>query len=95
MRTAKVRPAIVVSNNKYNSMSNDVVVVPLTTNLQSRDYSFVITNDDLERGRLIKDSNIKVDKIFSVDKNLIRLTIGRVRIRVHRRIKELVTGLIN
>jgi len=94
LRTSKVRPAIVISNNEYNSKFDDIIAVPLTTNLKFRDYAFVITNKDLDRGRLIKDSNVKVDRIFSVDKNLVRFTIGRVNRNVHRMIKEIISELI-
>jgi len=94
LRTSKVRPAIVISNNEYNNKSNDMIVVPLTTNLQSRCYSFVITNSDLDRGRLIKDSSVRVDRILSVDKNLVRLAIGRVNRRVQSRIKKMISELI-
>lgn len=94
LRTSKVRPAIVISNNEYNSKFDDIIAVPLTTNLKFRDYAFVITNKDLDRGRLIKDSNVKVDRIFSVDKNLVRFAIGRVNRNVHRRIKEIISELI-
>ena len=94
LRTSKVRPAIVISNSEYNKNSGDIIAVPLTSNLKIRDYAFLITNRDLERGRLIVDSNVKVDRIFSVDKKLVRLTIGRVSRNVHKRIKEIITELI-
>jgi len=94
LRTSKVRPAIVISNNEYNRNSDDIIAVPLTSNLKIRDYALLITNRDLERGRLIMDSNVKVDRIFSVDKKLVRLTIGRVSRKVHRRIKEIISELI-
>jgi len=94
LRTSKVRPAIVISNNEYNRNSDDIIAVPLTSNLKIRDYALLITNRDLERGRLIMDSNVKVDRIFSVDKKLVRLTIGRVSRNVHRRIKEIISELI-
>ena len=68
--------------------------MPLTSNLKIRDYAFLITNRDLERGRLIVDSNVKVDRIFSVDKKLVRLTIGRVSRNVHKRIKEIISELL-
>ncbi|MGH9877032.1 MAG: type II toxin-antitoxin system PemK/MazF family toxin [Nitrososphaerales archaeon] len=94
LRTSKVRPAIVISNNEYNNNSNDIIVVPLTTNLTSKDYAFVITNNDLDRGRLIKDSNVRVDRILSIDKNLVRLVIGRVNRHVQGRIKKIISELI-
>jgi mRNA interferase MazF len=95
LRTSKVRPAIVLSNNEYNKIFDDILAVPLTTNLTFRDYAFVITNRDLDSGRLIKSSNVKVDRIFSVNKNLVKLTIGRVNRNVHRRIREILYELIS
>lgn len=94
LRTSKVRPAIVVSNDEYNSKFDDIIAVPLTTNLKFRDYAFVITGRDLEWGELIKESNVKVDRIFSVDKKLVRLAIGRVNMNIHRRIREIISELI-
>jgi mRNA interferase MazF len=63
---AKVRPALVLSNDTYNSASLDAVVLALTSNLSRLDYSVLITNSDLESGRLPVDSAIRVDKPFSV-----------------------------
>ena len=94
LSASKVRPAIVISNDEYNSKFDDIIVVPLTMNLKFKEYAFVITNKDLVRGRLIKDSNVKVDRIFSVEKRLVRLTIGRVNRNVHKRIKKIIFGLI-
>jgi mRNA interferase MazF len=63
---ARVRPALVLSNDTYNSASLDAVVLALTSNLSRLDYSVLITNSDLESGRLPVDSAIRVDKPFSV-----------------------------
>jgi mRNA interferase MazF len=63
---AKVRPALVLSNNTYNSTNLDAVVLALTSNLSRLDYSVLVTNSDLESGRLPVDSAIRVDKPFSV-----------------------------
>ena len=61
---AKVRPALVLSNDRYNSTSLDAVVLALTSNLSRLDYSVLVTNSDLESGRLPVDSAIWVDKGF-------------------------------
>lgn len=95
LRASKVRPAIVISNDRYNNKFEDIIAVPLTTNLKFRDYAFVITSKDLERGKLIRESSVKVDRIFSVDKKLVRMTIGRVNRNVHRKIKRIINGLIS
>ncbi len=94
MKSSKVRPVLVLSNNKYNSKFEDFVAVPLTTNLKSRAYSVLISNKDLESGRLIVESNIKVDRIFSVNKNLVRMSIGKINTDVHNRIKKIIIELV-
>lgn len=82
----KVRPAIVLSNERIKT-SKDIIVVPLTSNLTLDDpVSFIIKNDDLEEGTLIVSSRVKVERIFSVDKRLIKKTIGKVKQDVHQRI---------
>lgn len=95
LTTTKVRPVIVLSNNEYNEKSPDIVVVPMTTNLQLREYAVFLTNKDLESGKLIKNSKIKVDRIFSISKKLIRMKIGKVKKEVHEKIKEILYELVS
>lgn len=94
LKSSKVRPALVLSNNEYNRKFEDFIAVPLTTNLVSRQYSVLLTNRDLESGRLIVDSNVKVDRIFSVSKKLVRMNIGRINKDAHCRIKKIIVELI-
>ncbi len=79
LASAKVRPAVVLSNDKYNRNSEDFVAVPLTSNLRLRDYAIRITSNELESGKLIVDSKVKADRIFSVSQRLVRMKIGRIR----------------
>jgi mRNA interferase MazF len=85
LASAKVRPAVVLSNDKYNRSSEDFVAVPLTSNLKLRDYAILITRNELESGKLIVDSKVKVDRIFSVSQRLVRMKIGRIRVDVHEK----------
>ena len=94
LKTQKVRPAIVISKDDYNQKFEDVIAIPMTSNLEIRDYVILISNDDLESGQLIKDSKIKVDRIFSVSKNLIKLKIGKIKVEVHKRIIEILLELV-
>lgn len=94
LKSSKVRPVLVLSNDKYNDKFEDFIAVPLTTNLKSRGYSIVISNKDLESGRLIVESSIKVDRIFSVNKNLVRMNIGKINTNIHNKIKKIITELV-
>ena len=94
LKSSKVRPVIVISNDEYNKKSEDIVVVPITTKLKTRQYELLISNKDLESGKLIKDSKIKVDRILSISKKLVRMKIGKVQKEVHGKIKEILFKLL-
>ena len=95
LQSSKVRPAIVLSNNKYNRNSEDFVAVPLTSNLKLRDYAISVTNNELESGNLIVDSKVKVDRIFSVSQRLVRMKIGRITPEIHERITGILFELLH
>ncbi len=63
---SKVRPALVISNDAYNGIYLDAIVVALTSNITNSQYKILITHSDLERGRLPVDSAVRCDKPFSV-----------------------------
>ena len=86
LTSSNVRPAIVLSNDKYNGRSEDFVAVPLTSNLRLRDYAMLITNNELESGGLIVDSKAKVDMVCSVSQRLVRTKIGRIRSEFTRKL---------
>jgi mRNA interferase MazF len=94
LKGSKVRPAIVLSNDRYNHRSEDFIAAPLTSNLKLRDYAIPITNDQLETGRLIVDSKVKVDRVFSVSQQLVRMKIGRVKAAIHEKITSTLFELL-
>ena len=94
LKTSKVRPAIILSNDKYNKKSRDVVVVPLTSNLTKTDYDLVITNKNMEEGSLIVDSRAKVNRIFSVEKKLIKMNIGKINKKTFLEIKTVLSKFV-
>jgi mRNA interferase MazF len=94
LKSSKVRPVLVLSNDKYNRKFEDFIAIPLTTNVKSREYSVLVTNKNLERGRLIIDSNVKIDRIFSINKNLVRMNIGKINKDTYTRIKKILVDLI-
>lgn len=95
LQTSKVRPAIVISNDRHNRRSEDFVAVPLTSNLKYRDYAILVTNEALEKGNLIVDSKAKVDRIFSVSERLVRMNIGRVKKELHESIVSTLLELLH
>jgi mRNA interferase MazF len=47
LKSQRRRPVIVISNDRYNAISPDMIVVAMTSNLDIDPNSFIITNNDL------------------------------------------------
>ena len=52
-----------------------------------------VTSLDMEYGELVVDSNVRIDKIFSVEKRIIARRIGRVDKKTHTAIRKLLFAL--
>jgi len=60
LKRSKFRPALVISNSRYNSTSLDVIVLRITSK-SKREWAIEITNKDVESGFLEVESYVKVD----------------------------------
>jgi mRNA interferase MazF len=86
-QNSKVRPAIVVSNDYYNTKSADCILVPLTTVIKDEPYSILVTQDDLASGELLRTSRVRADKIFNIEKSIISMKIGVITEKTFDKIK--------
>ncbi len=84
---SKVRPAIIISNDNFNKRCEDCIMIPLTTVIKDEPFSLVINQDSLESGKLLKQSRVRIDKIFTIKKNLIIMKIGKINDKALERIK--------
>ena len=94
LTSSKKRPVLVLSNDDYNSKTDDIIVAAITSNLTSKDYSVFITNSDLLEGNLIADSCVRVDKIYTLAQNIVIKKFGEVNENVMNEVKNKVNGLI-
>jgi len=94
LASQKKRPAIIISCDKYNETNEDIVVVALTSNIENRDFTVTLTNNDLENGTLKVTSMIRVDKIYTLNKSIVIRTFGRVKSDILIKIKDLILKLI-
>lgn len=74
----KQRPVLILSNNHDNSMSDDIITCGITSNLKDSKHSVLIDNIDLEEGIIPLKSRIKVDKLFTLEKSIIRKKIAKI-----------------
>lgn len=84
---SKVRPAIIISNNDFNKKCQDCVMVPLTTVIKDELFSLIINQDCMETGKLLKESRIRIDKLFTVNKKLIIMKIGKINSKTFDKIR--------
>lgn len=94
LSTKKQRPVLVISNDYFNSTSQDFLVSAITSHLRNIDYSIIITSDDLKEGELKITSAVKADKIYTLSQNIVKKKFGHVNkkilIEVVDKVKELL-----
>ena len=90
----KVRPAIVISNNNFNKKSEDCIMLPLTSVIKEVPYSVLINQEDLNSGKLLKPSRIRIDKIFTICQDLVRMKIGVINNKTFEKVKSEIFKLI-
>jgi len=90
----KVRPAIIISNNRFNATSEDVIVCAITSNIEKSKYTVLIDQKNLEEGYLYNKSAIKAENILKVKKSLIIKTIATVNKDILLRVVDLVKEIL-
>ena len=93
VQSFKKRPVIVISNDEYNSKTLDIVVCAITSNLSHKDYSVLISNDDLDDGYLIKESLIKTSQIATISKQIVIRKIATLNDEKSEEVKENLKSL--
>jgi mRNA interferase MazF len=74
----KFRPALVISNNLVNQTS-DYLLMQITTRLRSDALSFIIPANAYKESPLLKQSELRLHKIFIINESLIESKITSVK----------------
>jgi len=94
LSTIKQRPVLILSKNLDNEKSEDIITCGITSYLKDSSYSVEIENKDLIEGEIPVKSRIKIDKLFTLDKNIIKKKIGRINETAFNKVKKEFTKLI-
>ncbi len=80
LTTTKMRPALVVSSNDFNSRNVDIVLVAITSQVPKRisPTDYLLSADDQKNAGLPKTSLAKLGKLVTLDQRLIRKKLGRL-----------------
>ena len=92
--SSKKRPVIVVSNDKYNKITEDIIVVAVTSNISDKEYGININNEDMKEGSLKVDSQIRVDKIYTLSKSIVVKKYGSINDNVIDEIQNILNKLV-
>ena len=72
---AKRRPALIIADLE----GDDYILCQITSKRIKDNYSIPLEDDDFEDGSLKQSSNVRPNRIFTADKNIILYRIGNIR----------------
>ena len=75
LQSGKRRPALVVADLR----GGDLILCQITSQARSDGYSVPLTAADFERGRLVRDSFIRPNRLFTVEQSVILYAAGKVK----------------
>ncbi len=90
----KQRPVLILSKTISNRSKEDIITCGITSNIKETNYSVLISNHNLIRGQIPKQSRIKVDKLFSLEKIIVKKSIGRLNKETFEKVKKEFLNLI-
>ena len=82
-KKSKLRPAIIISNQKSNNLDGDVLICPITSTIRESEFSFLLNDIDLS-DPLPKNSEIRCNKIATIRSSLIVNKISALNIEALR-----------
>jgi mRNA interferase MazF len=88
------RPVLVISNDRYNRLMQDIVVMAITSNLVQREYAVLLRAKDMEIGTLPRTSLIRVDKIYTLSQAIVVKQYGRIKTATFERVKRKLQELL-
>jgi len=87
---AKRRPALVVSTLE----GNDLILCQITSQYIRDNYAISLNDKDFETGGLKQPSNVRPNRIFTADSNIVLYRVGGLRIGKLNEIIEKVIDII-
>ncbi len=90
----KVRPVVVISNDTFNTSSDDVLVCAITTTIKKQKYSILIDQTNIEEGNLHHSCCIKAESIVKISKKHIIKKIGKIDQNLFADVKRKIQDLL-
>jgi mRNA interferase MazF len=87
---SKRRPALVIADLH----GNDIILCQITSKTIKDIYSVSVDSDDFKSGNLKQQSNIRPNRIFTADKNIILKKVGKISTSKYNEVLEVLFEIL-
>ena len=94
LSSIKKRPVLVLSKKQDNLQCEDIVTCGITSNIKDSKHSVLIDNKKLINGQIPSISRIKVDKLFTLSKEIIIKKVARINKETFEEVKKEFCNLL-
>ena len=95
LTSSKKRPVLILSSDSYNESTEDIIVAAITSNLDNATYAVNISNDDLIDGKLLLDSCVRADKLYTLSQTIAIKRFGTVKDSILEAVTESVLNIFD
>ena len=95
LTSSKKRPVLILSSNSYNESTEDIIVAAITSNLDNATHAVKITNDDLADGKLLLDSCVRADKLYTLSQTIAIKKFGIVNDSILEAVTENILNIFD
>lgn len=88
LSSSKKRPALVLAD----LYGDDIILCQITSKTLNDEYSIELQNEDFEYGNLKQMSNIRPNRIFTADQNIVLYKVGSLK---SEKIKNVINQVVN
>jgi len=91
LTASKKRPALVVAELK----GDDIIICLITSQNAKDDYAVSLASNDLANGQLKQNSNIRPNRLFTIDAKIILYRIGTLRKEKTEKVAEKIIEIFS
>jgi mRNA interferase MazF len=94
--TFKQRPAVVISSSSFSRGSSDIIIAAISSNLVKKKdkYEYHLNRNEQKSSGLPKPSAVKLGKIITIDKRLVRKRTGHLPQKTTKDIIDKIQSII-
>ena len=94
--TIKQRPAVIISSTVFNNSHSDIIVIAITSQIPDTISAdeYLLDKEEIHKANLPKASLVKISKVVTINKLLIRKKLGMLPNITIDKIKSILFSLL-